>query len=122
VGDFTYIAGIIVARDSEAAPTPEGFSASLRTAFRELGRQLAAYHGSFQDVVMLTTFHDWSAPEFLGDAKAQAMAFQAVKDEIIPAPHPAWTAVETTGFVRDDGILEIQAVAFSPQNEPTVQT
>jgi enamine deaminase RidA (YjgF/YER057c/UK114 family) len=79
-----------------------------------LGQQLQAYKSSFKDIVMLTTFHDWSAPEFSGDAKAQAKAFQTVKDEFISEPHPAWTAVGTTGFVKEDGILELQAVAYSP--------
>ena len=113
-GDFVYISGIIVTRDPDQVPSLTSFSVSLRSAFQNLGQQLQAYGCSFKDVVMLTTFHDWSAPEFSGDAKAQAKAFQAIKDEFIPEPYPGWTAVGTTGFVREDGILEMQAVAYSP--------
>jgi len=113
-GDFIYVSGIIVRRVPDRVPGPETFSDSLRCPFRELGQQLQAYKSSFKDIVMLTTFHDWSAPEFTDDAKAQAKAFQTVKDEFISEPHPAWTAVGTTGFVKEDGILELQAVAYSP--------
>ena len=113
-GDFVYVSGIIVTRVPNQVPSPDTFSAALRGAFRELGQQLGAYECSFKDVVMLTTFHDWSAPEFSGDAKAQAKAFQAIKDEFIPEPHPGWTAVGTTGFVIEHGILEMQAIAYSP--------
>lgn len=70
---------------------------------------------------MLTTFHDWAAPEFSGDAKAQAKTFQSIKDEFIPAPHQAWTAIGRTGFVLEDGILEIQAIAFSPRTDSTAR-
>jgi len=59
-GDFVYVSGIIVTRDPGQAPSPANFAASLRDAFQELGQQLQAYGSSFQDVVMLTTFHDWS--------------------------------------------------------------
>jgi enamine deaminase RidA (YjgF/YER057c/UK114 family) len=112
-GDFIYVSGIIVARDPDQAPSSADFAASLRGAFQELGRQLQAYGCSFQDIVMLTTFHDWSAPEFSGDATTQAKAFQAIKDEFISEPHPAWTAIGTTRLVREGGILEIQAVVYS---------
>jgi enamine deaminase RidA (YjgF/YER057c/UK114 family) len=115
VGNFIHVSGIIAARVPDHAPSPETFSESLRGAFRELGRQLQAYKSSFKDVVMLTTFHDWSAPEFSGNVQTQAKAFQAVKSEFISEPHPAWTAVGTTGFVREDGIVEMQAVAYSPR-------
>jgi enamine deaminase RidA (YjgF/YER057c/UK114 family) len=114
-GDFIYVSGIIVTRVPERVPRPETFSDSLRGAFRELGQQLQAYKSSFKEVVMLTTCHDWSAPEFSGDTKAQEKAFQTVKNEFISEPHPAWTAVGTTGFVKEDGILELQAVAYSPE-------
>ena len=82
-GDFIYVSGIIAARVPDLSPSPETFCASLRGAFRELGVQLQAHKSSFKDVVLLTTFHDWSAPEFSGDAKAQAKAFQAIKDEFM---------------------------------------
>jgi enamine deaminase RidA (YjgF/YER057c/UK114 family) len=29
----------------------------------------------------------------------------------MPPPHPAWTAVGTTGLALDTGVVEIQAIA-----------
>jgi enamine deaminase RidA (YjgF/YER057c/UK114 family) len=41
-----------------------------------------------------------------------------VKDEFMPAPHPAWTAVGTTGLLAEDGVVEIQMIAYAPRRRP----
>jgi hypothetical protein len=38
-----------------------------------------------------------------------------VKDEFMPAPHPAWTAVGTTGLLLETGVVEIQMIAHLPK-------
>ena len=60
---------------------------------------------------MLNTFHIWASDNFRGDKNAQLSAFIAVKDEFMPPPHPAWTAVGTTGLALGTGVVEIQAIA-----------
>ncbi len=113
-GDFIYVSGVIVSRRSDVIPSAESFAAALRPVFESLRAQIDLYGATLQDIVKLTTFHDWAAPEFGGDRQAQATAFQAVKDEFISEPHPSWTAVGTTGLVRNEGILEMEAVVFCP--------
>ena len=60
---------------------------------------------------MINTFHVWTSDNFQGDRNAQLSAFIEVKDEFIPPPHPAWTAVGTTGLALDTGVVEIQVIA-----------
>lgn len=113
-GDYVYVSGVIVSRLPEGPYTPETFKTAMRRVFEGLRSQLHAYGASFADVALINTFHDWSAREFNGDRRAQAEAFKSVKAEFIPAPHPAWTAVGTSGLILPDGILEIQVIAYSP--------
>jgi len=34
------------------------------------------------------------------------------------APHPAWTAVGTSGLLAPNGVVEIQMIAYVPQTRP----
>ena len=63
---------------------------------------------------MINSFHVWNTPEFNNDPEAQFDAFNAIKDEYMPAPHPAWTAVGTTGLLAPNGIIEVQMIAHVP--------
>ena len=64
---------------------------------------------------MINTFHVWSGPNFAGTRDEQFKAFGEVKDEFMPGPHPAWTAVGTTGLLSDGGIVEVQMIAMVPK-------
>jgi len=72
----------------------------------------------FADVVMINTFHVWDGPGFAGTREEQFAAFSAVKDEFMTAPHPAWTAVGTTGLLAPNGVVEIQMIAYVPPARP----
>jgi|SRR5579863_9659093 len=114
-GDYVYVSGVVVIRDASAPPSPESFKAATRAAFQKLRARLQALGTDFPDVVMINTFHDWSAPEFHGDRWAQFEAFNAVKEEFMGSnPHPAWTAVGTSGLIRENGIVEVQMIAYAP--------
>jgi enamine deaminase RidA (YjgF/YER057c/UK114 family) len=101
--------------------TPETFKTAARAAFRTLQARLQALGANFGDVVMMNTFHDWSAPEFKGDRVAQFEAFLAVKREFMSAPHPAWTAVGTSALIRDGGVVEVQMIAYAPSGSAAAQ-
>jgi len=114
-GDYVYVSGVVIARAPGLSATPETFKAQARLAFERLRARLQALGADFADVVMINSFHDWSAPEFHGDRKAQFAAFNAVKEEFMGAtPHPAWTAVGTSGLIRENGIVEVQMIAYAP--------
>jgi enamine deaminase RidA (YjgF/YER057c/UK114 family) len=116
-GDYVYVSGVVVARQPEGPRTPETFKDATRRAFATLRARLQALGADFADVVMINSYHDWSAPEFDGDRMAQFAAFREVKAEVMPAPHPAWTAVGTSGLIRDVGIVEVQMIAYAPQKK-----
>lgn len=115
VGDFLYISGVIAGPMKGEGRDAEAFKAQVRRSFGWLKETLEADGLTFADVAMINTFHVWKGPGFTGTRDEQFAAFSAVKDEFMPAPHPAWTAVGTTGLLSDDGVVEIQMIAYAPQ-------
>ena len=99
----------------------EPFKASLRAAFRRIDRHLKAHGASFADVTMINSFHVWTHPLCCGTRDEHFAAVAAVKDEFMPPPHPAWTAVGTTGLLSDTGLVEIQVIAHVPAQAPARQ-
>ena len=114
-GDFLYISGVIAGPIGAEGRDAQAFRAQARRAFAALKRTLDAEHLTFADVVMINSFHVWNGPGFKGTRDEQFAAFSAVKDEFMSAPHPAWTAVGTTGLLADDGVVEIQMIAYAPR-------
>lgn len=114
-GDNLYISGVIAGpRTGEGRDVP-AFKAQLRRGFGEIKAILAAEGLTFADVVMINSFHVWNGPGFAGTREEQFAALTAVKDEFMPPPHPAWTAVGTTGLLAPDGVVEIQMIAHAPR-------
>jgi enamine deaminase RidA (YjgF/YER057c/UK114 family) len=116
VGDLIYISGVIAGRrNGQDGTDVEAFKAQVRRAFTYIERELKAAGVGFDDVAMLNTFHVWQGPNFTGSRDDQFKAFEAVKGEFMKGPHPAWTAVGTTGLLADGGIVEIQMIAKAPR-------
>ena len=113
-----YISGVIAGPARNEARDAEAFKGQVRRAFRSLENTLKAAGLTFADVAMINTFHVWDGPGFAGSRDEQFAAFSAVKDEFMPAPHPAWTAVGTTGLLSDTGVVEIQMIAHAPAKAP----
>ena len=113
-GDYVYVSGVIAGPRPGEGHDTAAFKAQVRRAFQRIGTDLAAAGCGFADVVMINSFHVWSGPNFAGTRDEQFEAFSAVKDEFMPAPHPAWTAVGTTGLLADNGVVEIQMIAYAP--------
>lgn len=114
-GDYVYVSGVVVKSPASGPRTVESFKAEVRLAFQRIQRRLKALDADLSDVVIINTFHDWSASEFAGDRLAQFKAFSEVKQEMMPKLYPAWTAVGTSGLIRTDGIVEVQVIALSPK-------
>jgi enamine deaminase RidA (YjgF/YER057c/UK114 family) len=106
-----YLSGVIAGPERGEGRDLEAFKTQLRRAFGDIGATLSAAGASFAHVAMINTFHVWTSDNFEGDRDAQLGAFIAVKDEFMPPPHPAWTAVGTTGLAVDTGVVEIQMIA-----------
>jgi enamine deaminase RidA (YjgF/YER057c/UK114 family) len=114
-GDFLYISGVIAGPRGAAQRDSAAFTEHTRRAFRQIETILKAAGVGFADVVMINTFHVWDGPGFKGTRDEQFAAFAKAKDEFMSAPHPAWTAVGTTGLLADDGVVEIQMIAYAPR-------
>jgi len=116
VGDTLYVSGVIAG--VPPGGDMEAFRTSLRLAFRRIERTLKAAGAGFEDVVMINSFHVWESPDFAAGKEARFAAVAAVKDEFMSAPHPAWTAVGTTGLLGQGGLVEIQVIARIPAKTP----
>lgn len=114
-GDFLYISGVIAGPLGDEGRDAPAFTAQVRRAFKSIDAILKAEGAGFADVVMINTFHVWNGPGFKGTRDEQFNAFAKAKDEVMSAPHPAWTAVGTTGLLADNGVVEIQMIAYVPR-------
>jgi enamine deaminase RidA (YjgF/YER057c/UK114 family) len=114
-GDTIYVSGVIVGRGSSEGNDVDAFKDQARRAFLRIGETLAAAGVGFADVAMINSFHVFDTPHFAGSRDDHFAALSAVKDEFMPPPHPAWTAVGTTALLWDRGIVEIQVIAHAPQ-------
>lgn len=113
-GDVLYISGVIAGPRGGVERDAAAFTEQTRRAFRSIEATLKATGLTFGDVAMINTFHVWDGPGFKGTRDEQFAAFAKAKDEFMPAPHAAWTAVGTTGLLADDGVVEIQMIAYAP--------
>lgn len=116
VGDTLYVSGVIVGRAANEGTDPESFKKQVRRAFTALDNTLKASGASFDDVVMINSFHVWEGPDQPAPRREQLAMINAVKSEFIKGPNPAWTAVGTTGLLAPGGIVEIQLIAHIPPN------
>lgn len=114
VGDTLYLSGVIVFRAPGEANDVAAFKAQTRRAMERLKAALTASGATFQDVVMINSFHVWDSPNFAGSRDEQFDAFDEVVGEYIKSPYPPWTAVGTTGTLADTGIVEVQMIAHVP--------
>lgn len=111
VGDTLYVSGVIIGRAEGEGNDAAAFEAQTRRAFAVLDATLRAAGATFDDVVMINSFHVWEGPNFPGSRLDQLRIINRVKAEYIDGPWPAWTAVGTTGLFEETGIAEIQLIA-----------
>jgi len=98
-GDTVYLSGVV----ASTKPGDSDLEAAYTRAFDRIGAILKKAGASWDDVVEITTFHT--------DIKKQLPAIVAVKHRYVKAPYPAWTAVQVTRLVPDNGITEIKIIA-----------
>ncbi len=111
VGDTLYVSGVIIGRAPGEGNDAAAFEAQTRRAFAVLDRTLRAAGATFDDVVIINSFHVWDGPNFTGGRMGHLEVINKVKAEYIDGPWPAWTAVGTTALFEETGIVEIQLIA-----------
>lgn len=111
VGDMLYVSGVIVGRAPDEGTDAESFKKQVRRAFVSLDTVLKASGASFEDVVMINSYHVWEGPNQPASRSDHVAMFNAVKSEFMKPPHAAWTAVGASGLVQPNGIVEVQLIA-----------
>jgi len=101
---LVYVSGQ-VALDTEGNLVGEGdFDAQTRQVFENLTAALASAEASWADVVKLTYF--------VRDV-GQVAVIRAVRDQFVDTEHPpASSLVEVSRLVRDEFLIEVEAVAI----------
>ncbi|UUV04820.1 RidA family protein [Ruegeria sp. YS9] len=75
----------------------------FRNAFSKIAEVLKEANQGLETVVEMTTYHV--------DMRKHFDLFDRVRLEVLPAPYPAWTAVEVAGLRREGALVEIRAIA-----------
>ena len=106
-GRLVYVAGQVAMDPSGKLVGPGDFRAQAQQTFENLKAALAASGASFDNVVKLNSY--------FVDIK-QAPVFREVRDKYINVTHPpVSTAVEVRRLVREEWLLEVEAVAVVPE-------
>jgi reactive intermediate/imine deaminase len=106
-GRMVYIAGQVAMDPSGKLVGPGDFRAQAEQIFENLKAALAASGASFDNVVKLNSY--------FVDIK-QVPVYREVRDKYINVSHPpVSTAVEVRRLVREEWLLEIEAIAVVPE-------
>ena len=114
VDNMLYISGVIVGRREGEGKDAAAFKLQADRGFQRLKGLLESAGASFNDVVMINSFHVWQGPDFEGTKSEQFALFEEVAGNYLKPPYPAWTAVGTTGLLGNGGIVEVQLIARVP--------
>lgn len=107
-GDMVYLSGVVARlKDDE---TDADIKPAVIRAFEEIEMILKASGGDWSDVVDVTSY--------LTDLNKYVGPMWAVKQERVPAPYPAWTAIGVSQlFGGKKAIIEIKVTAYLPSAE-----
>jgi len=114
VDNMLYISGVIVGRRENEGKDAAAFKLQVDRGFQRLKGLLESGGASFNDVVMINSFHVWQGPDFEGTKSEQFALFEEIAGNYLKPPYPAWTAVGTTGLLGTGGIVEVQLIARVP--------
>jgi reactive intermediate/imine deaminase len=106
-GRLVYIAGQVGMDTSGKLVGPGDFRAQTKQTFENLKAALAANGATFENVVKLNSY--------FVDVK-QAPVFREVRDQYVNVANPpVSTAVEVRRLVREEWLIEIEAIAVVPE-------
>ena len=99
VGDTVYVSGVVAGiREDES-----DLKLAYQRAFERIGATLKRAGATWDDVVDITSFHT--------DLTTQMPAMVAVKKKYVKPPFPAWTAIQVSRLIPNNGLTEIKVVA-----------
>jgi enamine deaminase RidA (YjgF/YER057c/UK114 family) len=100
--DTIFLSGVVAG----LRPGETDLKLPYERAFSRIGAILQRAGASWDDVLDITTFHT--------DLKSQMPAITAVKNEYVKGPPPAWTAIQVSRLIPDNGLTEIKIIARLP--------
>ena len=103
-GGFLFLSGCTGSKPDGGID--DGIAAQTRQAFAKIRLSLEEAGAGFADIVEMTTYH-------VG-LQSHLEAFKQVKDEFIPEPYPAWTAIGVSELAVPGAIIEIRVIARKP--------
>jgi enamine deaminase RidA (YjgF/YER057c/UK114 family) len=115
VDDTLYISGVVIGPREGEKRDAEAFKQQVHRGFQRLQTILKSAGASFDDVVMINSFHVWEGPNFEGTKQQHFALFEEVADTYLKRPYPAWTAVGTTGLLGTNSVVEVQLIAHVPK-------
>jgi enamine deaminase RidA (YjgF/YER057c/UK114 family) len=99
VGDTIYVSGVVAGiREGET-----DLKLGYERAFERIGATLKRAGAGWDDVVDITSFHT--------DLTTQMPAIVAVKTKYVKPPFPAWTAIQVSRLIPNNGLTEIKVIA-----------
>lgn len=101
-----YVSGIVSGLHGTGS-YEERYAAGFERALDMIDRVLKEAGASLDDVVDITTYHT--------DIARQLDTAIKVRMKKMNPPHPAWTAIGTTGLAVPDGQTEIRVIAKLPE-------
>ena len=116
VDNTLYISGVVIGRRENEGRDAAAFKLQVDRGFQRLQELLKSAGATFNDVVMINSFHVWQGPDFEGTKAEHFDLFEQVAGNYLKPPYPAWTAVGTTGLLGNGGIVEVQLIARVPGN------
>ncbi|SEP72856.1 RidA family protein [Thalassovita taeanensis] len=106
-GNHIFLTGV-TGSDPHGA-MPQNQADQIRSAFEKIGAVLHEAGLTFQAIVEMTTYHVGLRDHF--------DLFNAIRQDYVQDPFPAWTAVEVAGLRREGAIVEIRVIASTePEN------
>ena len=99
VGDTVYVSGVVAGIREDESDLKLGYE----RAFERIGATLKRAGATWDDVVDITSFHT--------DLTTQMPAMVAVKKKYVKPPFPAWTAIQVSRLIPNNGLTEIKIVA-----------
>lgn len=115
VDDTLYISGVVIGPREGEKRDAEAFKQQVHRGFQRLQAILKSAGATFEDVVMINSFHVWEGPNFEGTKDQHFALFEEVADSYLKPPYPAWTAVGTTALLGTNSIVEVQLIAHVPK-------
>ncbi len=115
-GDFVYISGVIIDADrNDNLPiSKDRFRERTEGVFETIQRYLSTADASLKGVTKINTFHMLDGKNTSLTIDEQALVIAETKAKYAVEPHPAWTAVGTTGLFSSRGIVELEMVVYAP--------